>query len=385
MRIGFINTGFNPSGGVGRVMFRIASELAKNHDVCIIALDGKQNDNFYQSSGVRLVVEKTVWNKLYIHRFFHKINQKTSLFSLINSDKLYEWIYLPAKLRRQWKEIIEREQLEVVVALQGNNSIILGSIANELKCKTIGWQHSSYDAYFNSKGLYMWHQDNLFDRMIPRLDSYIVLNDYDKDCYKKHKNIQATTIFNPRSFVCDEQASCINKKFIAVGHLIPAKGFDMLIESFAEFSKSDKEWTLDIFGEGNDKDKIQQLINKKHLQDRVKLRGVSRDIQGEMLQSSVFLLSSRWEGMPMVILEALEVGLPIIAYDITAMSPLVTNQKEGIIVPKYDTKKFADSMLLMANDKNLRKFCSQQAKVKSQEFDIAKIIDKWNKFFEEGK
>ena len=87
----------------------------------------------------------------------------------------------------------------------------------------------------------------------------------------------------------------------------------------------------------------------------------------------------------MVILEALEVGLPIIAYDITAMSPLVTNQKEGIIVPKYDTKKFADSMLLMANDKNLRNFCSQQAKVKSQEFDIAKIIDKWNKVFEEGK
>ena len=378
MRIGFINTGFNPSGGVGRVMFRIASELAKNHQVCIIALDGKQNDDFYQSSGVRLVVEKSIWHQLYFHRFLHKVNQKTSMFSVVNRDSLYDWIYLPNKLRRQWKEIIEREQLDVVIALQGNNSIVLGSIADELKCKTVGWQHNSYDAYFNSKGIYMWHQDNLFDRMIPRLDSYVVLNNYDKDCLKKYKNIQATTIYNPRSFVSNEKSPCINKRFIAVGHLIPAKGFDLLIESFAIFAKYNKEWTLDIYGEGHDKDKIQQLINKKHLQDRITLRGISRNIQGEMLQSSVFLLSSRWEGMPMVILEALEMGLPIIAYDITAMNPLVTNQKEGIIVPKFDTKKFADSMLLLANDVNLRLMYSNQAKDKSQEFDIARIIELWN-------
>ena len=88
------------------------------------------------------------------------------------------------------------------------------------------------------------------------------------------------------------------------------------------------------------------------------------------------LLSSRWEGMPMIVLESLEMGVPIISYDITAVEPLIDNKENGIIVEKYDIEKYSEEMLRIIENETL-KYMSKKAIEKSKEFDIEKIVEKW--------
>lgn len=385
MKIAFVNNSLDPSGGVGRVMFRVANEMSKLHDVSIISIGDKHQSTFFEAGNLNIITKTAVWNTCYFRRFLHKLNQNTNLFTVINSSKLYDWIYLPSKVRCQWAKIINDGGYDIVIGVQGPNSLILSSIADDLSCKTIGWQHNSFAAYFKTPGAYMWHQENLLKRYIPNLDAYIVLNEIDKNSCEDFWGWNVRSIYNPKSFSSDVKTKCTAKRFIAVGNLTRAKGFDLLIEAFAIFAKNDSEWVLDVYGEGDDREMLQKMIDKYCLNDRIKLRGITNRIQDELIESSVFLLSSRWEGMPMVILEALEIGLPIIAYDITAMKPLVANGVEGIIVPQFDIPAFASAMLQIIKNRADLLNTSQKCLEKSSHFSIDGIIEQWYSLFNELK
>ena len=144
------------------------------------------------------------------------------------------------------------------------------------------------------------------------------------------------------------------------------------------FSKLNSDWNLVLVGEGEEKDKIQNLINKYNLNDRIILKPATDNIKQYFLKSSILLLPSRWEGMPMIVLEALEMGMPAITYNISAIYPLIKDKKEGIVVTKYDIEKFAEAMNYLANNNEIRKKMSDNCIKKSKEFEISKIINKWN-------
>lgn len=383
MKILFINNTLFSIGGVNRVLSCIASELSKKHDVTIWAYCKKEKENrsLYGLSEKVRVENNYIYKKGYIRRFFHKINQKTNLIRWIGSGYLYDWIYIPLQFQKQMIDYINNGQYDAVCAVQANNSIALGKIKDRIKCKTFGWQHSSYEAYWETKGTNFYNQDYLLDKYISKLDGCIVLNEHVEAMYKLKKGIEAITIYNPKSFISAKKSQVTNKKFIACGGLKTPKGFDLLIESFEEFSKREKEWVLNIWGAGPDEKKLRGLIKKKELNDRVKLMGVTDNIAKEMIDSSALLLSSRWEGMPMVVLEALECGLPIISYDITAIKPLVTDGLEGRVVPAFDTMKFSDAMLHMAMDLTKRKEYGANAANKAKLFAKEDICKKWDMLF----
>ena len=96
-----------------------------------------------------------------------------------------------------------------------------------------------------------------------------------------------------------------------------------------------------------------------------------------MIDSSALLLSSRWEGMPMVVLEAFECGLPVVAYDINAIVPLVDDGIEGRVVPSFDTNKFAKAMIEIAHNDNKRKELGIHAAKKASHFSPNEIVRKW--------
>ena len=218
----------------------------------------------------------------------------------------------------------------------------------------------------------------MFKNYISNLNEYIVLNDYDKEMFKKEFNIDSKVIYNPKSFISNEKSKVDNKQFLAAGRFNYQKGFDLLIEAFNLFSKLNSDWNLVLVGEGEEKDRIQNLINKYNLNDRIILKPATDNIKQYFLKSSILLLPSRWEGMPMIVLEALEMGMPAITYNISAIYPLIKDKKEGIVVTKYDIEKFAEAMNYLANNNEIRKKMSDNCIKKSKEFEISKIINKWN-------
>lgn len=388
MKICFLIGSVFNLGGVQRVTSVLASELCKEHDIHILCMENefKEDRSIYNLSKD---VHVTIWNESFkrsaLERAFYKFvkdnNKKSGRF---NKEKTLDTLtnaYYPQKLREAIIGHLNKENYDIVIGVEGYYSLLLGKIADRLTAKTIGWQHNSYEAYLKNEGRYYWNRDILFEKYIPKLDEYIVLNHHDKKMYLKEKGIESKVIYNPRSFKSEEKSDVKSKTFLAAGRFNYQKGFDLLIESFNLFAKENTDWNLVIVGEGEEKEKMMNLINTYGLQERIVIKNFTDNIKRYFLESSALVLSSRWEGMPMIVLESLEMGVPVIAYNITAIEPLVDNNKEGLVVEKYDIEEYSNAMKKISESYELREAMSKNSIEKSKEFDIENIIKEWNDLF----
>ena len=297
---------------------------------------------------------------------------------------------MPRKSKKALSIFFGKYDFDVIVAVQGYNSILLAAISDNIGAKTIGWQHNSFEAYFRTKGEYFWNQDFLFRKYLTKLNGYIALNKYDADNISKYFHINAEYIYNPKSFQNDYQSDGSKKFFIAAGRFCKAKGFDILVDAFKIFSQDQTDWKIYLVGDGEEKKNIRRKIEENGLSSFFILPGYVDNIQDFFYNSSVLLLPSRWEGMPMIVLESLEMGIPVISFDISAIEPLITNMCEGIIVKKESgASGFARAMRIISDDAELRRKLSLAAKDKAKKFDIERILSQWikvlNNLMEERK
>ncbi len=387
MKIGFLMKSPFYFGGEQRVVSVIASALAKDgYDVSILytAFDKTVNRELYNlDEKVKLYQIKGKTKKYSLKRICYKglkkINNNTKIFC--KSPQLLEKIYYQRdkKFLKNLCEIINENDFDIVIGSSGFFSAILAILKEKLNCKVYGWQHNCYEAYFKTKNRYYWHQDSVFEKYLNKLDKYIVLTNYDKNNMKKFFNIECQVINNPRSFTSEEKSKLENKTFLSLGRLEEAKGYDLLMESFKVFADKNKEWNLNIVGDGSKKEFLTQKIQEYSLQDRVTLYPFTKNVKEKMKEASVFLLPSRWEGFGLVILEAFEMGLPVIAYELGPVQEIIDNNKNGYLIEKFDVSKYANAMLDIANNKEkLLKF-SSDAIIHSEKYSIENILKEWKK------
>lgn len=381
MKLCFITSSISSIGGVQRVLTVLANELSKDYEVDIVLTARKSKTgkksiyNLNENINIKVVPE--LYDRSLLRKIIKSINKKTGILNKKSSEEVLKEVLYPKKIQNNYINFINSNNYDVVIGVTAYFSMALGVVADKVKSRTMGWQHNSYEAYLKSKGRYIWNEDVVFDKYIPKLDKYIVLNEHDSEMFKKERNIDTKVIYNPRSFKSDEKSKLDKKVFLAAGRFHYQKGFDLLIEAFSIFCKKNSEWNLVIVGDGEEKEKIEKLVTKYNLENRVSLDPFTNNIKEYFLNSSVLTLSSRWEGMPMIVLEALEMGIPIVSFDITAITPLVDNGKEGYIVKSYDVESFAEAMLKIANSKETLKEFSKNCIVKSKEFDMENIVAKW--------
>lgn len=368
-------------GGESRVVTVIANELSKDYDVTIFTREKKLLDSIYGLKDNIEVVSYYPYSRKPVASAIRYIYRKTKLSFFENNIWLLDYAYYSKDAVKKMRRNIS-DKFDIIIAVSGDMSVLLGK-CNLTEKITIGWEHNSYEAYFETPHRYLWKREKIFVKAVQKLTHCIVLNEDIAEKYENNLKIQCEYIYNPRSFVSAEKSKLNNKQFIACGNFVQAKGFDLLIESFNIFSKSNKEWNLVIAGDGCDYGKIKEKVIKYGLQGRVELPGYLKDVKPLLLESSVYLLSSRWEGFPMCVTEAFEIGLPVICYDIPAVIPLTRN-KEGIVVEKFDTKKFADAMLELSNNTELRREMATNALRMADSISIENIAAEWNALIEKN-
>lgn len=376
MKVAFLVSELNGVGGVASVVKVLAKRFSEDNEILIVGRNNNIPDTDYKFIN---------WNPdggNVFEKFIKGVNKKTRLLCGKRMSKIVEKATFPKRVLRELINIINEEHIDVIIGAAGYYSMMLGAIRSYVKTMTIGWQLNSYDAYFNTAGKYMWHKDRIYSRLVGNLDDYVVLNDYDKKKIKDELNINSTVIANIKTYESNETSDLQSKEFMAAGHLWNGKGFDLLIESFKIFAEKNNEWKLKIFGVGPDKDQLENMIREYRLDDRIFLMGNTDSTKREFLKSGCFLMPSRWEGMPMIILESLEMGVPVIAYDITAMEPLVTDGMEGFIVKKFDTNAYAKKMLEIAENDELRYEFGRNARIKARQFSKEIISEKWIELME---
>jgi glycosyltransferase involved in cell wall biosynthesis len=174
-----------------------------------------------------------------------------------------------------------------------------------------------------------------------------------------------------------------NKQVIAVGRYDYQKGFDRLIESWRMVYERFPDWKLKITGDGELRNELELLIDKYHLSDVIELKKSASDILEEYLNASVLVMSSRYEGLPMVLLEAMSVGLPMVAFECKCgPKDVIADGENGFLVPEGDVQVLAERIIQLIENPFLRKKMGQAAKIKSGRYAEPTIMEQWIKLFD---
>jgi GalNAc-alpha-(1->4)-GalNAc-alpha-(1->3)-diNAcBac-PP-undecaprenol alpha-1,4-N-acetyl-D-galactosaminyltransferase len=173
-------------------------------------------------------------------------------------------------------------------------------------------------------------------------------------------------------------------RVIAIGRLEAQKGFDMLLKAFAQCAPEHPGWTLKIIGDGSERDQLQSQAATLRISDRVAWEPAVREPQTELHRSDLFVLSSRYEGLPMVLLEAMACGLPVISFDCpSGPGDIIQDGEDGLLVPPNDIDALARAMSRLMSDSDERRRLGERAARVVERFGLAKIAGMWSTVFEQ--
>lgn len=173
------------------------------------------------------------------------------------------------------------------------------------------------------------------------------------------------------------------QRIIGMGRLVPQKGFDLLIEAFVHVAAKFPEWQLVIYGEGEQRAKLEGMIEKEALQGRVQLPGVTREPRRELSESSIFVLSSRFEGFGRVLAEAMACGLAVISFDCpSGPSEILRSGKDGVLIENISSQDLAQELERLMEDSARREELGSRARERSQAFHPRRVAKEWLQLIE---
>lgn len=370
-------------GGVQRVTAVIAKELAKEYDVTIVTFDQEteKDTNLYGLKETNIHYRYFSYPDIGIFKrklckLFSGIYLKFNFQSKWSSN-LYARSSFPTERRKALAQELRYGNYNVIVGVHAPLSARLATLRSQLDgVKLIGWIHNSFEALFNYNSLYIGPQRKRhYVYQFRKLDNVIVLSQHDFISYNEYDNqFTPSVISNPLTLKPGKLSDGNTKRFLAVGRFSKQhKGFDLLIKAFHLFAQNNQEWKLDIVGEGVEEQLYKSLINEYVLEDRVIIHPFSNNIQKFYSNAQVFVLSSRWEGFGLVIVEALAHGLPIVSSDLPTSKEILGDF--GLYFNNGNIKDLA-KVLEKATHVDWHKKSIEAVKI-AQRYDIKPIIHKW--------
>ena len=219
------------------------------------------------------------------------------------------------------------------------------------------------------------YRDFALGHKVSKLDALVTLTQEDADAWSEVVNKHV--IPNPLSFKQEQKAKGGMNRVVAAGRLTKQKGFDMLLESWGLLYASHPEWSLTIYGEGEEREFLQSLIDGKGLKN-VSLHPFVPNISSKFVESDFYVLSSRFEGFGLVITEAMECGLPVVAFNCqSGPSEIISDGKDGILVKDGDVIALAGAMQRLMDDSKLRSEMGLSAIAKAGHYSIDNVMSKW--------
>jgi GalNAc-alpha-(1->4)-GalNAc-alpha-(1->3)-diNAcBac-PP-undecaprenol alpha-1,4-N-acetyl-D-galactosaminyltransferase len=234
----------------------------------------------------------------------------------------------------------------------------------------------------------VWHW--LYRPLYRRAAAVVVQTQRGADDVRRNTGREAVVIANPLRLCAtdvERDAARIVEPgcgtVLAVGRLAPEKGFDLLIDAFARVAPVHPAWRLVILGEGAERSRLSAAIRERGLGDRVLLPGFDDKPEQAMRRADLFVLSSRFEGFPNGLLEAMAEGLPCISFDCrTGPRELIEHGANGWLVPEGDVPALTEALDALMRDGDLRRRLGARAREVRQSYSLAAILEKWSRLLE---
>lgn len=287
--------------------------------------------------------------------------------------------------KRKLTALLLKEKPDIVVSLYPSESSFIPDIKDGSK-KVLELHYCKFfRLQYGRKGLLGWidklrtRQD---EQIVRRFDKFVVLTNEDRGYWGNLPNIEV--IPNAAMHVSDAYSDVMNKRVIAVGRLDYQKGFDRLIQAWelVQYTGKFTDWKLDIFGQGEWREMLQQMIDKAELQNTVCLNRPTKQIGEEYVKSDMLVMSSNYEGFPMVMIEAMACGLPVVSFDYKCgPKDIIQTGINGLLVPNGDIQALADAMMKVMEDEAYRKMLSLNARKVVDTYSEQAVMSQWIRLF----
>jgi glycosyltransferase involved in cell wall biosynthesis len=352
MKIIFFTNTIHTAGGTERMTVVIANALAGcGWKTGIVCLHGGGNPFFKIHAAINLHYLNTTTRNHYLH-----------------------YLSNTCKLRKLYK----KEKPDIVVDVCSAMSLLSIPAVTGTKIKVITWEHFNANVDWNPITSRL--SRTLAARYAKKI---VVLTTQDAAIYsKRYKAKKVAVIPNPVTVDATDKTDLTAKRVLAIGRFTPQKGFDLLIKIWSKISNKNDGWTLRIVGTGEMQQQLEQMVQKYDLSSSVEILPPTADVKSLYLDASVYALSSRFEGLPLVLIEAMAMGLPVVSFDCeTGPREIVVPDKTGILVAPENTEAFAKELDALMKAPSKRQFFSQGAIEESKKFELPAIIDKWIALF----
>ncbi|MBP2704180.1 glycosyltransferase family 4 protein [Microbispora sp. RL4-1S] len=358
-------------GGTIRTVFNLAGHLARTHDVEIVSVVRERDEPFFPvPPGVRIryLDDRLPRRRGLLSRFPSRLVPEDEpayhWFSLRTDLKIVRYV----RSRRRGILLGTRPGLNLIAARFAPPEII-----------TVGQEHSHLSAHGpRVRGQIM--------RRYGRLDALVTLTPTDLLAYERAYGKGGRTpprvltrIPNAVPPLTGGDSALTAKTVVTVGRLTHVKGYDLLIRAWAHVAERHPDWTLRIIGSGPREERLRASIDKRGLTGRVILAGPVSDVGAELGAASMFVLSSRREGMPMVLLEAMSKGLPVVSYDCpTGPAELITHGLDGLLVQPGKIHAMADAICSVIEDEDLRHKLGSRGKETATAYGLDVVGARWD-------
>ena len=367
MKIAYCTPSLYIPGGVERVLTTKANYLTDvaGYDVYIILTDGKEKTPYYPLSDK-------------IHIINLDINFE-ELWSLSFVKKGLVYLKKQRVFKRKLSETLCDIKPDITVSLLRREINFLCDIKDG--SKKVGEMHVNRQNYRNFEANETNFVKKIFERywmhslvkQLKRLDRFIVLSQEDKENWKEISNV--TAIPNPLPPTAILQTSTTeNRKIIAVGRYVYQKGFDLLVGAWDMVVEKHPDWHLYIYGRGDKND--YRAVNNCHFEEAVE------NINDKYAESSIFVLSSRFEGFGMVIIEAMKCGVPVVSFACPCgPKDIIAEGKDGFLVENGNTQQLAERICYLIEHDKERKEMGKNAIETAKKYDINEIGKQWVRLF----
>ena len=209
-----------------------------------------------------------------------------------------------------------------------------------------------------------------------KIDQVVTLTRNDKEQFDRfHSNVLVIPNFSPFPISSTHQQN--NKQIVTIGRLTDQKNYMHLLQAWEKIHQSIPDWQLKIYGEGEHYQKLNDYITRKSLQN-VTLMGATSNVKQVYEQSSFFVMSSKYEGLPMVLIEAQSFGLPIVSYNCPyGPSDVIQENKNGLLVEDQNLDKLAEAILKLTSSPDLLDHFSQESLLNAKKYQPEQILKIW--------
>lgn len=308
-------------------------------------------------------------------------------YELHGMRRLLIYLMMLGQYKKKLKVTLMEERPDIVISMMGRSIDFITNIHNG--SVKIGESHS---VKANVRSLNVMERKGIFHRFlaqiirwhvsrkVSQLDAMVLLTQQDADCWTEAK--RTFVIPNAVPHFPTQCSTLDSKQVLMVARYNDAKGYNYMVEAWEKVHERHPDWTLKVYGSGELHDDVIKWIQQRHLSNSMVLHEPVDNIMEQYLDSSIFVMSSRYEAFPMVLLEAMSCGVPCVSFDCPyGPRNIIHDGEDGLLVEYLNPQALADGICRLIEDDSLRKQFGNKARLNIQCFSQSVVMQQWMDLF----